>query len=96
MRKISVAAVRQKNGLSQKELAEMLGVSQASISRMEIAGYFSKKCVDKVCELFNIPKDEEIVDDLKDILTAIKSNGYIVKFNKDQIDDLIEKYERLL
>ena len=96
MIKISVLGLRKKTGLSQKELAKILGISQASVSRMEMDGYFSKKHIDKVCDIFEIPKEEDVASDFKEILTAIKDNGYIVKFNKGQIDEMIEKYEEFL
>lgn len=51
--------IRKNNGLSQKELAKLLGCSVSTLSTYENGQFFPKpKTVHKLAELYNVPVDE--------------------------------------
>lgn len=56
MFKITLAAARVNRGLTQKELAQALGVNQRTIIRWENATTFpSAAKVKEICEVLNVP-----------------------------------------
>ena len=57
--KFSLAAARVNAGLSQKEAAEKLGISNKTLCRWEnYQTYPSADMVQKICELYGIPYDQ--------------------------------------
>ena len=86
-----IMELRKKNGLSQEELAEKIGVARQTISKWEL-GETSPDLnqAKELSKVFNVSLDELTNNDIKDILVEKTSNteklaGLILKFLKFMI-----------
>ena len=86
-----IMELRKKNGLSQEELAEKIGVARQTISKWEL-GETSPDLnqAKELSKIFNVSLDELTNNDIKDILVEKTSNteklaGLILKFLKFMI-----------
>lgn len=61
MFQITLAAARVNAGMSQKDAAKKLGVSNKTLASWERGQYFpNAQKIDRICELYNIPVDNLI------------------------------------
>ena len=80
--------LRKKNGLSQEELAEMIGVARQTISKWELGETSPDlKQSKELSKIFKVSLDELVDNDIKDILVETTSNteklaGIILKLMK--------------
>ncbi len=80
--------LRKKNGLSQEELAEKIGVARQTISKWELGEtYPDLKQAKELSKIFNVSLDELTDNNIKDILVEKTSNteklaGIILKLMK--------------
>lgn len=80
--------LRKKNGLSQEELAEKIGVARQTISKWELGETSPDlKQAKELSKIFNVSLDELVDNDIKDILVEKTSNterlaGLIIKILK--------------
>ena len=83
-----IMELRKKNGLSQEELAEKVGVARQTISKLELGETSPDlKQSKKLSKIFNVSLDELTDNDIKDILVEKTSNteklaGLILKLIK--------------
>lgn len=78
--------LRKKNGLSQEELAEKLGVSRQSVSKWESNNaYPETDKIVQICNLFNCSMDDLINDEISDI-------GQIERKEKNNISTYIDSF----
>jgi len=83
-----IIELRKKNGLSQEELAEKVGVSRQTISKWELGETSPDLKQGKgLSKIFNVSLDELVDNDIKDILVERTSNteklaGLILKLIK--------------
>ena len=83
-----IMELRKKNGLSQEELAEKIGVARQTISKWELGEtYPDLKQSKELSKLFNISLDELVENDIKEVLVEKTSNteklaGLILKLMK--------------
>ena len=83
--------LRKKNGLSQEELAEKVGVARQTISKWELGETSPDlKQSKELSKIFNVSLDELVDNDIKDILVEKTSNteklaGIILKLIKFMI-----------
>ena len=83
-----IMELRKKNGLSQEELAEKIGVARQTISKWELGEtYPDLKQSKELSKLFNISLDELVENEIKEVLVEKTSNteklaGLILKFIK--------------
>ena len=86
-----IMELRKKNGLSQEELAEKIGVARQTISKWELGETSPDLSQAKeLSKVFNVSLDELTNNDIKDILVEKTSNteklaGLILKFLKFMI-----------
>ena len=67
--------LRKKNGLSQEELAEKVGVARQTISKWELGETSPDlKQAKELSKIFNASLDELVNNDIKDILVEKTSN----------------------
>ena len=80
--------LRKKNGLSQEELAEKLGVSRQSVSKWESNNtYPETDKIVQICNLFDCSMDDLINDKVTDVEGALRKN----KSNLNEVwDSLLE------
>jgi transcriptional regulator with XRE-family HTH domain len=76
-----IEMLRKKHNMTQTELAEKLGVSQRTISKIEIEGNAGKKTAQKLSEFFNVSTSKILLGE--------------ETVNKNQIKDLIKRLEKL-
>ncbi len=70
-----IMELRKKNGLSQEELAEKVGVARQTISKWELGETFPDlKQSKELSKIFNISLDELTDNDIKDVLVEKTSN----------------------
>lgn len=83
----AIKTIRKEKGISQKKLAEMVGISVNSLCQIEInASFPQKSTINKICDSLNIPvsyllffsiSEDDIPDDKKAVFkslnTAIKT-----------------------
>ena len=83
-----IASFRKKNGLSQEELAEIIGVARQTISKWELGETSPDlKQSKELSRIFKVSLDELVDNDIKDILVEKTSNterlaGLILKLIK--------------
>lgn len=83
-----IMELRKKNGLSQEELAEKVGVARQTISKWELGETSPDlKQSKELSKIFNVSLDELVDNDIKDILVEKTSNteklaGIILKLLK--------------
>ena len=83
-----IMELRKKNGLSQEELAEKIGVARQTISKWELGETTPDlKQSKELSRIFKVSLDELVSNDIKDILIEKTSNteklaGLILKLNK--------------
>lgn len=86
-----IMELRKKNGLSQEELAEKVGVARQTISKWELGETSPDlKQSKELSKIFNVSLDELVNNDIKDILIEKTSNteklaGLILKLIKFMI-----------
>ena len=84
----SIMNLRKKNGLSQEELAEKIGVARQTISKWELGETSPDlKQAKELSKIFNVSLDELTNNDIKDVLVEKTSNteklaGLILKLIK--------------
>lgn len=79
----AIKVLRKEKGFSQKQLAEICGISVNALSQIEINSTFPQKSnIKKICEALNIPvsyllffsiSDEDIPDDKKIVFKSLNS-----------------------
>ena len=80
--------LRKKNGLSQEELAEKVGVARQTISKWELGETSPDlKQSKELSKIFNVSLDELTDNDIKDVLIEKTSNteklaGLILRLNQ--------------
>ena len=83
-----IMELRKKNGLSQEELAEKIGVARQTISKWELGETSPDlKQSKELSKIFNVSLDELVSNDIKDVLIEKTSNteklaGLILKLIK--------------
>lgn len=85
-------ALRKKNGLSQEELAEKLGVSRQSVSKWESNNtYPETDKIVQICNLFGCSMDDLINDKITDIDQVIRKEKSASTINIDSLLEFITK-----
>ena len=84
--------LRKKNGLSQEELAEKLGVSRQSVSKWESNNtYPETDKIIQICNIFDCSMDDLINDKVTDINQASRKNKINWNDTKESFLDFITK-----
>lgn len=95
MNKVSLKLLRYRKGLAQGELADLLGVQQATVSHIENFRMTpSPKLHKKICEVLNLPEDFAIAysDERRSVKKAATEvdDRVCMHYVVDRLDELIE------
>ena len=88
----NISIARNRKGLKQAALADMLGISQQRLSQLENQRVVKDEILEKVSEATGVS-----VDDSSNIGSVGDSIGeYTQTYNTNPLDKIVELYERLL
>jgi len=75
--------LRKKNGMSQEELAEKLGVSRQSVSKWESNNtYPETDKIVQIANLFDCSMDDLINDKITDVEQSLRKNKFVKKIGQ--------------
>ena len=80
-----VRELREKRNLNQQELAELIGIDQRNLSKIECGVVFPSKCLDKLSKALNISLPDIFDFEHLDLTTEEKRN--FIKVMLDEISD---------